>query len=50
MEKAKEDHAAKLSKAESEIAELKIKYKEAKYEGALWARDQTLSLYVKVVD
>ena len=42
MKKAEEDYFARLNKVENEVAQLKIKYEDAKYEGALWARDQTL--------
>ena len=45
MKKAKKDHIARLSKAKNVVAELKRKYEDAKYEGSLWARDQTLSLH-----
>ena len=50
MEKTEKDHAAKTSKGKNEIAELKGKYEDAKYEGGLWVRDKTLSLYPDTTD
>ena len=50
LEEVKRDYSTKHEGARGEIKGLKEKYEDAKYEGGLWAKDETLKLYLEAID